>query len=117
MGGETPDEVETYAIETDIYREDIKNYVRRRSVLEDNMGRAYEIIWGQCSQQMRAKVEFSNNYDVVHNNSDILGLIQLINISSFDFHSQKKQFSWTTRCGESLQELLPTQGNILRGLP
>ena len=47
VGGETPDEEETYAIETDIYREDIKNYVRRRSVLEDNMGRGYEIIWGQ----------------------------------------------------------------------
>ena len=56
------------------------------------MGRAYENIWGQCSQQMRAKVESSNNYDVVHNNSDLLGLLRLIKISSFDFHSQKNSF-------------------------
>ena len=85
----SPTEQEAYEMDTDIYREDVKNFVRRRSILLDNMGRTYEIIWGQCSDVMRAKVESSIGFDTVHENSDVLGLIKMIKLASFDFHSQK----------------------------
>ena len=88
-GNVSTDDQETFDVEMDIYREDIKNFVKRRSTLLDNMGRAYEIIWGQCTQTMRAKVESSANYKNVRDQSDLLGLINLIKLASFDFHSQK----------------------------
>lgn len=88
---ETPEaeETEAYDIDMDIYREDIKNYVKRRSTLLDNMGRTYEVVWGQCTQPMRAKVESSPKYDSIRDQSDLLGLINQIKLASFDFHSQK----------------------------
>ena len=91
-GGEDSDEIETHAVKTDMYREDIKNYVKRRSILEDNMESVCEVVWGQCTQQTRAKVESSDKYAKVHNDSDLLGLFNLIKISSFDFHSQKNSY-------------------------
>ena len=60
--GASPDETGAHEIDMDIYREDVKTFVKRRSTLDDNMGRAFEIVWGQCTQAMRAKVEAQANY-------------------------------------------------------
>ena len=53
------------------------------------MGQAYALVWGQCLQQMRAKVESLPQYPRVNTRSDLLGLLQLIKQCSIDFHTQK----------------------------
>ena len=90
--GATADKKDAYNVGMDIYRKDIKNFVKRRSTLEYNMGRAFEIIWGQCTQAMRAKVEAMPTYKTISNSSDLLGLLRLIKHARFDFHSLKNPF-------------------------
>ena len=87
----TPDEQYEYEELMDVYREDMKAYVKRKVTLDDNMSRAYEMVWGQCSNQMRAKVEADPGYTTVRDSSDLLGLLKLIKLVSFDFHSQKSR--------------------------
>ena len=87
----TADKIADHEVKTDIYKEDIKEYVQRQSTLQDNMGRAYEVVWGKCSKPMREKVESMNTYQTVKGNSDLLGLLSLIKFSCFDFHSRKNR--------------------------
>ena len=79
-----PDMINQHEVDMDVYQEDIKNFVKRKSTLKDNMGQSYALVWGQCSQQMRAKVESSSSYPTVNMTSDLLGLLRLIKQSSFD---------------------------------
>ena len=58
----------------------------------NNLGRAYDIIWGQCTAQMRAKVESMNAYETVHNGSDVLGLLNLIKLAAFGFHTNRSTY-------------------------
>ena len=45
--------INKHAVLMDIYRKDVKNYAKRQSILEDNMGRVYEVIWGpRCAQRL-----------------------------------------------------------------
>ena len=44
-----PDVIADHEIDMDVYREDIKSFVKRRDTLQDNMGQAYLLVWGQCS--------------------------------------------------------------------
>ena len=83
---------ETGVVDTDIYKEDVKNFVRRQITLENNMGQVFALVWGQYSLQMQAKVESSQQYPKVNTKTDLLGLPQLIKQTSFDFHTQKNPY-------------------------
>ena len=51
------------------------------------MGRAYGVIRGQCTQQMSAKVKLITCYNAIHAASDLLGLLNLIKLTTFAFHT------------------------------
>ena len=44
-------------LETDIYKEEIKQYVSRKSKYEANKISLYSIVWGQCTDGMQTKLE------------------------------------------------------------
>ena len=88
----TPDEIRDHEVEKGIYREDIKNFVWRKELLNNNLSRAYNVVWGQCTHKMHSKVKSMVGYKNVHTNSDLLGLLELINLVSFDFHSQQNTY-------------------------
>ena len=52
----TQQERGNHAFESNLYREKVKNYVKRETILKDNMGREYALVWVQCTQAMREKV-------------------------------------------------------------
>ena len=60
--GEDATDVEKEAIH-DTYKEEIKDFVRRKSILQKNMVKAYGLIWGQCTKGLRAKLEARQNWD------------------------------------------------------
>ena len=57
-----------------------------------NLGRAYNVIWSQYTQQMRAKIEPMAGYDAIHAASDVLGLLNLIRLDAFDFHTNQNTY-------------------------
>ena len=62
------------------YREKLKIHVKREEILDDNLGIDYEVVWGQCSDQMRERVESITGYETVRNTSDVLWMIRLIKL-------------------------------------
>ena len=91
--GASADDTAKHELLTDIYKEDIKNYVRRQDLLQDNLGRTYDIVWGQCTPSMRSKVESLAGYNTVYQGNDVIGLLKLIKLVTFDYTSQKNPYT------------------------
>ena len=55
------DDIEDDAKKSDMYvwQKKIDEYIRRCNTLEDNLRTAYTLIWGQCTDLMRVKIEAS----------------------------------------------------------
>ena len=87
-----PDQQALYEFEIDVYREEIKEYVQRKIILSDNMGTLYLLVWGQYSQQMRAKVEVMAGYNNFKSQTNLIGLLKLIKAATFDFHTKRNQY-------------------------
>jgi hypothetical protein len=45
-----------------VYVEQVKGYVKRLTKLSSNLATLHAVIWGQCSESMRAKVKALNEY-------------------------------------------------------
>ena len=86
------EEILVHDFETDVYREEVKNFVKRKSTLQDNMSKIYSLLWGQCSEPMRAKVKAMVGFEMVKANMDMIGLLDLIRKSTYDFHSQRNNY-------------------------
>jgi hypothetical protein len=72
-----------------IWEKEVDEYVKRKTYLADNMQTVYSLVWGQCTDVMRQKVEALSNYDTLTKNKDGLGLLKAIKDLVYNFQSQK----------------------------
>ena len=75
--------------ETRIWEERIKLHVKKELTLEENVKKLYSLVWGQCSDALRAKLEGMNTHLTIKSQSDGIGLIQEIKTVCFQFQKQK----------------------------
>jgi hypothetical protein len=61
-----------------IYKEEVKSYVIDKKLLESSMQKAYSIIYGQCSDGVRAKIEAMSNHIALSDAGDPIGLLKNI---------------------------------------
>jgi len=59
-----------------IYAEKIKEYVKRETALTGNMRLVYAVIWGQCSEAMKAKIKSVSNYKDKSEGNDCVWLLE-----------------------------------------
>ena len=54
-----PDDLKSTATATDrrIWEKRVDEYVKRESMLEDNINTLYSLVWGQCTDSLRARIE------------------------------------------------------------
>jgi hypothetical protein len=45
-----------------IFAEEVKTYVKRNHTLKSNLATVYAVIWGQCSDDMKAKIKTHDDY-------------------------------------------------------
>ena len=64
-------------------------HVKRETILEDNIQRAYSLILGQCSDQLRTKLKQQTTWENVSATQDGIELIKLIKTVVFKFEDQK----------------------------
>lgn len=59
-----PDEppVNPSATQEAIWKRQIDKYVKQGMMIEENLKTAYALIWGQCTDSMRAKLESSDGF-------------------------------------------------------
>jgi hypothetical protein len=99
-----------------IWEKEIDKYFKRKTYLANNMQTVYSLIWGQCTDVMRQKVEALAVYETLTMNGDGLELLKAIkdlwstiskvrNICHMPFMSQSvastsvcKEGTWQNQC-------------------
>lgn len=72
-----------------IWEKVVDEHVRRISCLAENIKTLYSLVWGQCNDVVRQKVEASENYEEMARTGDGLNLLIVLKSISFHFQSQK----------------------------
>ena len=73
-----------------IWNEEIKEHVKHKKGVVTGMKKAHALIWGQCTEAMRAKLEAKDNHATIASSRDVVGLLKNIRAIMFHFQSQKK---------------------------
>jgi hypothetical protein len=73
----------------EIWKQEIRAYVARKATLEENLQKAYALIWGQCSDALRAKLEGAPTHRQVASDKDSIALLKSIRASMFMSHAQR----------------------------
>ena len=64
-------------------------YVKQKSYLNQNMKMMYALVWGQCTDVMKWRLESAHDYETLSANRDSLGLLLAIKDLVYNFQSQK----------------------------
>ena len=46
-----------------IFQEEVRAYVKRNQTLEGNLATVYSVAWGQCSEDMKARIKTHDRYE------------------------------------------------------
>ena len=78
------------ADKTDIrmWEKRVDDFVRRETILSENMKSAYTLIWGQCTDLMRQRVEATSDFDAMEESGDAIVLLKTIKGITYNFRSQ-----------------------------
>ena len=71
-----------------IWKNRLTEYVKRESVLAENVKTVYSLIWGQCTDIMRQKIASHSDYETIEDVSDAIGLLKTIKSIMFNFQGQ-----------------------------
>jgi hypothetical protein len=72
-----------------IWTTEVKAFVLRKANLFENLRSAYSLIWGQCTEVLRAKLKARSDYSALSQAYDTIALLKAIKDSIFKFASQK----------------------------
>jgi hypothetical protein len=72
-----------------IWEKKVDEFVKPESYLTENMKTVYSLVWGQCTDVMRQKVEATDGYKALLSNGDGPGLLKSIKDLVYNFQSQK----------------------------
>jgi hypothetical protein len=72
-----------------IWEKEVDDYVKRGTLLSENLRTAYSLIYRQCSKAMRAKLESRPNHATLEATADSIGLLENIRTVMFQFQAQR----------------------------
>ena len=85
-----------------MYRYEVKSYVHNKELLQASMMRIYSVIYGQCSDGIRAKIETMSNHETIANVGDTIGLLKNINSVMDNFQTYRKPVQSIMNCKKML---------------
>ena len=85
-------EAAEYEMECAIFVEDVKEYVKRRNVLKENIQKLYSISWGQCSKAMRAKLGAIKGFKDVEDTKKTATLLREIKGVSYEYDGHRNPY-------------------------
>ena len=86
---EAPTDLSNDEVKKLIFSREIDEYVKRKSFLRENLKTVYSLIWGQCSEYMRAKVQANDDYENFSGNQDPVALLKAIKSVNFKFEEHR----------------------------
>ena len=72
-----------------VWKKEVDEYVKQKSYLNQNMKTLYALVWGQCTDVMKQKIESTHDFGTLSANRDGLGLLMTIKDLVYNFQSQK----------------------------
>jgi hypothetical protein len=72
-----------------IWKKKVKEYVRRETYFEENVKSLFSLVWGQCTDIMRQKVEALDAFEKLSAENDGIELLKTIKNTAFLFKTQK----------------------------
>jgi hypothetical protein len=72
-----------------IWEKKVDEFVKRETYLDENLKTIYSLVWGQCTDIMRQKVESLETFESTSAAYDGIGLLKAIKDVVFNFQSQK----------------------------
>lgn len=87
---ERPEVPDDDADETDmaIWNEDIKDYAKRKRALRGNLAAIQAVIWGQCSEAMKAKLKSIDGYEQSMSDDDCEWMLKNIKAITMQFDAK-----------------------------
>ena len=79
----------TNALTRTIAAKKIDLYVKRYGILDDNLQKAYSLIFGQCTDLLKSKLKSSVNWDAMSSTYDMFALLEAIKTIIYKFEDQK----------------------------
>ena len=76
-----------------LFSEAVKSYVKRTHVLESNLATVYSIIWGQCSENMQARLKTHKEYEVKSVANDCIWLLKHVRAVTLRFDETKHGYT------------------------
>ena len=67
----------------------IQQFYQREQQLSDSVEAFYAVVWGQCTESMRAKLRGSPNFITIQQDQDLVGLLNNIKGLSYKFDKTK----------------------------
>jgi hypothetical protein len=67
----------------------VDDFVKRRTILNENIKTANSLIWGQCSDIMRQKVESSAEFETISHTGNATDLLKVIKNLAYIYEIQK----------------------------
>ena len=67
-----------------IYKTELGGYIKRTNQYCQNKSSMYVIVFGQCTESMRAKIEGDPKFKAIKNDSNVIALLKLICDIAFD---------------------------------
>jgi Zinc knuckle len=89
-----PGEPDASATKTEemIHVEEVKEYVKRTRTLKSNMATVYAVVWGQCSEAMKAKVKSLTGYKEKAEANDCYWLLKQVKAVTLQFDEKRNVF-------------------------
>jgi hypothetical protein len=72
-----------------MWKKKIDEFVKRELALEENLRTLYTLVWGQCTEIVRARLEAFDGYERMSEDYDSLTLLKAIKSIAFNFQSTK----------------------------
>ena len=91
LGG-VPTEYEKQA-----WQEKVKDHVKRIRILDQNIGKLYNVVWGQCTRAMQDEMKTWDDWDVVETTQNAIQALLIIKAIVYNFESQQKKGVALTR--------------------
>ena len=82
------------ADETDtlIWKEDVKEYSKRLRIMRGNLAAIQAVVWGQCSEAMKAKIKSIHDYDTKTTECDCAWLLKNIKAVTMQFDDKRNGY-------------------------
>lgn len=85
-----------------MFEKKVARYIIREDTLQDNLAKTFSLIWGQCTDNLKAKLESITDWKTIHHEKDALRLIQEVKNIIYKFEDQSYPMHSLFRANETV---------------